>query len=143
MLSAYSTPTPYRHSACLSDRSCLQFLPPPGRDLDLRRRERTAQGTRGPAMVLKLESSLHSQRKKRCSSSSPDLLRLIVIKIRSRCKAGHLRSILRPLICFVRLQAAHLGFPFWQRLLVLLQRNPLCQRLVLRWNPLCQRLVLQ
>ena len=40
MLSAYSTPTPYRRSACLSDRSCLQFLPPPGRDLDLRRRDR-------------------------------------------------------------------------------------------------------
>ena len=48
-------------------------------------------------MVLKLDSSLHSQRKKRCSSSSPDLLRLIVIKIRSRCKAGQPKLVPTPL----------------------------------------------
>ena len=47
-------------------------------------------------MVLKLDSSLHSQRKKRCSSSSPDLLRLIVIKIRSRCKAGQPKLVPTP-----------------------------------------------
>ena len=67
---------------------------------------------------------------------------------RSWCRC--LRSILRLLICFARLCrrckllrwtslfCRHLGFPFRQRLLVLLQWNPLCQRLVLQWNPLCQ-----